>query len=1278
LNKPTQRLVSRWASLTVAFAAAVVLAACGGGSTDSLSSTGGDLSPRIAKVVGTVETAQSVDMKVLVISAVGTAPSFAAATSILDQIGVPYDKIVLKGATPTALQLVAGTLSDGAGHGKYQGIILETGDLPYEETTKCAALGFSSPCYPSALTAAQWAMLRQYQYDFGVRSATMYTRASLTPDSGTGVQLDLTYGLTPVSGRNTNDYTTPPDLPVTASLTPTNGVSVFSYLNPANPVIVKNAYTYLSTAVAGTQTLPLLTATEGGTTYAIASVYTAPSGATTVGVAPGGWENLAISADNNPELTHSLLLGYGVVNWVTKGVFLGERKVYMTAQPDDVFIPDDLWDPVSNTTPNNNTTTGYVSNPIYRYRNTGNDYTSLVAWQTAFQAKPNMAAFRLEIPFNGVGYNTTDSDYLNQGEVTDTLSQQVRANPNAFRWINHTWDHSSLQATDPEPSALPYATPTVASITNQLTWNHEVATGLRSGNPNVPAAPKVTFANYVKGAFIQPDISGLENPVFWTAAKTFGLRYILMDTSKAYAGFIPARPAVAPIPPNTGYTSSLDSSSPKIIIIPRYPTNLFYNNSTPDEWVSEYNFLYASKPPAQGGIGYISNYTQVLNQESDVLVRYMLKYHVNSWMFHAANLRAYPGGTNQSVLGDLLNAVANKYAAMYNLPVLSPSQAEIGEIMKARMAYNAAVAGGLKGKIVYGPTASIELANPSGVSVVVPMTGVAVNGTPYGGQPISTFALAPSGTTTFAAPTGLTVPRADLSVAITSSTSTPVQGGTLTYSTVITNTGPFAVAGSPFVANLPAGLGAITNVVSQLSAGASVSSLTTTTNSLAGLVSLPVGGQGTVTYQVTVSPTATGTLTTTASVNEPADMNALNNTATQAVRVGLADLSSSVILPANALAGSVVTGTVTFSNANGAVSNASGVAIGTAVTATAVTGTVTLTGGQVRTFTVASLAPGATNTRTFTATMPLTLGTPLIANSTVATVTPESNTANNGSSATTGPYADPGVSVNSIPGGTPGSTVQATVNLSNTAGQTAVTFTPQIVVNNGTPFNLAPVTLAAGQSATSAVINVPAGGTVTANVTLPSVADSNLTNNSDTKVSGVLYAELSSTVLLPASAPAGSVVSGTVTFTNDASAGTAALAVTGGVTLSNGDAKTFTVGTLTPGQSSVQTFTTTVGTTTLSATSTVSTTTLESNTANNTSTASMAVTSPSTPTPTPDPVPPVVAAPEPLPATGGGGGGCTTSPEAQFDPLLWMMLLAGGVATGLRRRRTADIETDRH
>jgi hypothetical protein len=577
------------------------------------------------------------------------------------------------------------------------------------------------------MTAAQWAMLRQYQFAYGVRSATMYTRPASTIDVN-GAPLDLTYGLTPGTARSTNDYTIPADNPVVANFTET-GKGLFSYLNTTNPVIIKNAYTYLSTPVAGPQTVPLLTATENGTTYAIASTFTG-----------AGWENLTISADGNPELTHTLLLGYGVVNWVTRGVFLGERKIYLSAQPDDVFIPDDLWDPVTKTTP--------VNSPTFRHRNDATDYNSLAAWQDALRANTQTAAFRLELPFNGVGYNTTDPAYLNQGESTDTLSPAVRINPDAFRWINHTWDHRSL---DPEGGF----TPTVSSMLQQFQWNHEVATGQRSGNPD-NGGLRVTFGfgNYNQNAFIQPDISGLESNVFWEAAQGFGFRYILMDTSKTYD----FRPTLGPIAPNTGFYSTRDTfvpANPRILIIPRYPTNLFYNVSTPDEWVSEYNYLYAALPPSQGGVGYVSTYQQILDRESEVLVRYMLKYNANSWMFHAANLRDYDGAglNNKSLLSALLDAVTNKYKAMYSLPVLSPSQTGIGQIMEARMAYNAAIAGGLKGRIVYGPSVSIELTNPSGVSVDVPVTGVNVGTTTtYGGQTISSITLAAGATTTAALP----------------------------------------------------------------------------------------------------------------------------------------------------------------------------------------------------------------------------------------------------------------------------------------------------------------------------------------------------------------------------------------------------------------------------------------------------------------------------------------------------------------------------------------------
>jgi len=655
-----------------------------------------------------VATPTSIAMKLLVISAEGTSPSYLATLSILDQIGVPYDKMVLKGSNPTALQMVADTLSDGVGNGKYQGIILETGDL--------AAFNAPTSNYPSAMTAAQWSMLRQYQSVYGVRSATMYTRPALTIDVNNAA-LDLTYGLTSaVEVIATNAA------PVTATFTPV-GQQAFGYLNTANPISIKDGvYTYPSTP-ASAATVALLQTPEA---KAMVSVYAAPE----------GWQNLALAADNNPELTHTLLLGYGVVNWVTRGIFLGERKIYLSAQPDDVFIPDDLWDPVSKTTP--------VDSPAFRHRNDATDYNSLVAWQTKLRANSQTAAFSLELPFNAVGYNTTDTAYLNQGEGADTLSPAVRANPNAFRWINHTWDHTSLNPTDPsDPGFVPL---TVTTMKQKFQLNHDLATGL-SGTP------PVMFSQYNKNALVQPDISGLENSVFWQAAQEFGFRYILMDTSKTYD----FRPTLSAIPPNTGFYSSRDtfvSGNPRILIIPRYPTNLFYNVSTPVEWVSEYNHFYAALPPSQGGIGFVSDYQQILEREAEVLVRYMLKYNANSWMFHAANLRDYDGAgpNNKSLLSDLLDAVTAKYSAMYSLPMLSPSQSTIGQIMAARMAYNTAVASGLRGRVVFGTGTSIELTNPGSVAVTVPVTGVNVGGTVYGGQPISTFSLPASGSTTVAVP----------------------------------------------------------------------------------------------------------------------------------------------------------------------------------------------------------------------------------------------------------------------------------------------------------------------------------------------------------------------------------------------------------------------------------------------------------------------------------------------------------------------------------------------
>jgi hypothetical protein len=629
-TKPWQHQFFRWLSRTVQLIFAAILFA-------ALS-----LAPAAA------ETPRSIDMKLLVVSADGNEPVFAAIKSILNQVGVPYDTLIAS-QTPLTPQ----TLSDGLGAGRYQGVLLTTGNLAYEA---------SPGNWQSAFTQAQWQMLWQYEADFRVRQATLYTYPAGAPDN---------YGLTPISAADTSST------PINASLTAA-GQQLFGYLNPANPVAIRNAWTYLARPVSTANPVPLLTTADG---YSIASVYTYPDGR----------QNLAITTDGNPELTHTLLLGYGVINWVSKGIFLGERKVYLNAQPDDVMIPDDIWDPVR-----------LSDQTGLEYRMTGLDYNRLVTWQNNLRAaNTNTAQIRLEMPFNGVGASGIFPN--------DTLTNAIRNRPNQFRWISHTYEHELL-------TAINYT-----DALAQLSKNDLVA-------------QQLGFSLYFKDSMIQPEISGLDNPEFLRAAKDFGIRYILSDTSQ---------PGWKNPSPNTGFYSV---HQPSILIIPRYPTNLYYNVSTPAEWLSEYNHFYAP-----GGLfptwDRALTYAEVLDKESEVWLRYLLKFDLNPVMFHQSNLRAYNNAN--SLLGDLITATMRKYNSMYRLQIRNPSQHEAGILMAARMAYNDS---GVRGQILLGTTNSIALTTVKPVKV--PLTGITFGTSreTYGGQTISSISLGANGSVTVPAP----------------------------------------------------------------------------------------------------------------------------------------------------------------------------------------------------------------------------------------------------------------------------------------------------------------------------------------------------------------------------------------------------------------------------------------------------------------------------------------------------------------------------------------------
>ncbi len=52
----------------------------------------------------------------------------------------------------------------------------------------------------------------------------------------------------------------------------------------------------------------------------------------------------------NASQTHFQLLRHGIINWLTRGVFLGHQRDYFAMQVDDVFLPDDRWDMARNLT----------------------------------------------------------------------------------------------------------------------------------------------------------------------------------------------------------------------------------------------------------------------------------------------------------------------------------------------------------------------------------------------------------------------------------------------------------------------------------------------------------------------------------------------------------------------------------------------------------------------------------------------------------------------------------------------------------------------------------------------------------------------------------------------------------------------------------------------------------------------------------------------------------------------------------------------------------------
>lgn len=245
------------------------------------------------------------------------------------------------------------TLNSTATSGNYGGFIVLS-EVAYSYTAGWA----------SALTAAQWASLYAYQTSFGVRMVRL--------DVFPGAEFGTT---TAVAGAGCCD------------------AGVEQLVSISNNAAFPKANLNVGAGVS-TQGLWHYPSTINNATMATEIAQFAPAGqfttTTTAGVINnvGGRQQMAFfmgwATDWSPT---SNFLQHAYIHWMTRGLFVGRRRIYLNTQIDDMHLITDIYQPAGN-----------------QYRVVPADLATHVTWQSAINSRlPAGSAYKVEIGHNGNG-----------------------------------------------------------------------------------------------------------------------------------------------------------------------------------------------------------------------------------------------------------------------------------------------------------------------------------------------------------------------------------------------------------------------------------------------------------------------------------------------------------------------------------------------------------------------------------------------------------------------------------------------------------------------------------------------------------------------------------------------------------------------------------------------------------------------------------------------------------------------------------------------------------
>ncbi|KAH7394491.1 hypothetical protein BKA66DRAFT_601103 [Pyrenochaeta sp. MPI-SDFR-AT-0127] len=495
--------------------------------------------------------------------------------------GIPFEIVLVPQAGIANLPVLNASLT----HGNYGGIVV------------LSEVGYNyDDLYYSALTRRQWNDLYAYQTTFGTRMV----RLDVFPTSDFGVVSN---------GGNLNDepvsFTNVTGFP-TANLKTNVGISIANIFHtPATITDPSIAWEVAKFSTVGTAAVINRIGTRQQMVWFLPFA-------------------LDWAAASN-------MLQHAWITWVTRGLYVGFRRIYLSTQVDDMFLETGMYRPQGQL-----------------YRTKPADLSTHVTWQAALNARmPQGSDFFIEIGHNGNGDIDTATDTTegltacvpNTGiEYTSTRSGNpeytkpvgtgtdlwpatpttygwslecveidelqnwfaLASNRDAFAHVSHTFTHSDL-------TNATY-TDTSREITFNQAWQKQI--GLEAAK------------RWSGKGLIPPAITGLYNGDAIKALLDNGITTVVGDNTRPTLrnptnSFWPLITTVAA----NGYAG--------LNIMPRWATLIYYNCDLPactlQEWID-----------TSAGRG---TFDDLMNNARDTAMRNLFGLHWDAYMFHQANMR---------------------------------------------------------------------------------------------------------------------------------------------------------------------------------------------------------------------------------------------------------------------------------------------------------------------------------------------------------------------------------------------------------------------------------------------------------------------------------------------------------------------------------------------------------------------------------------------------------------------------------------------------------------